>query len=226
MEARSLIQLRQRLRAAREERLALKRLLQSSEFLLESHHSAYALDNVTLDRKVEDLKDAAALSRKRIEALERDVATAKEEHERLSDENATLLAIVQSKEKAQAELRDRHQRLAVAERRCGHFCETLAQRKNDRARHTAALQSEHSRLVQGMGANHNAVLRDEQRLLDEKLDLDVARRKEHLPGRRGELPVSYEAYLSTCTEPACMQNRQLLNALQAELASLEQRATP
>jgi hypothetical protein len=221
MEARSLIQLRQRLKAARDERAALKRLLQSSEFLLEAHHSAYALDNVTLDRKVEDLKDAATLSRQRIVGLQRDVSTAMEEHGRLSDENAQLLSIVQSKEKAQAELRDRHQRLSVAERRCGTFCDGLGQRKAEAARHAAVLADEMNRLVQGMGANQNTVLGDEQRLLDAKLDLDASRQHQGLPARRGEFPISYAAYLTPCPELSCTQNRKLLQALQGELAKLE-----
>jgi chromosome segregation ATPase len=213
--------LRRRMVAARDERTALKRMMQNAEFLLEHHHSAYALENVTLDREVGELRDRMRTLRMRVAQLEHDAANATAERERLLEQNESLLAAVQLKEEAKQDFRERQRALAVTERRCGRFSQRLFDEVSTLQGRRAVVTGNQQTLVQNMGANQTAVLAGEQSLLDSKIDVDATRAKLSIPQRRGEVPLPYEAFFAPCDEPSCQNANKIRDSLRDKLASLE-----
>ena len=99
-------------------------------------------------------------------------------------------------------------------------CESLASETAESSSARETVLAQNHALMRTMGANQNSVLRDEQRLLDSKLDLDAVRRANGKPPRLAHMPVQYSSYTECCAEVACVRARALLIALQTHAKTL------
>jgi hypothetical protein len=199
--------LNKRMETARQLRVTLKRLLAESDYLLESHHSAFALENVTMDREIDRMSDEIIDKTRTVTRLQRNAETAEAEHTRLVLQNSELLDIVRSKEKTLTEIKSRIGAVVAAERRAGKAVLDVSTSTSRLSDKRAAHANQRQALLGTIGTNHAENLSLEQNVLELKLELDAYRSACQLPVRKHDIPVSFAVFLSPCEHAECVRAR-------------------
>ena len=215
---RALRDLKARMEKARLERIGLKKLVSESEFLFESHHATYALENVTVDRRLDAMNDRIAEKDKVVRELRHDLQYAEGEHRRLTAHNEDLLKLVREKEKELRTLTARQNTFAACEKKALRLEATVRATADGTNVKATRLGAKSHRLLGAVGDKHDRVMGLEQRMIDLKLEVDAWRHKVGLPPRLSDLSLSYTPVLSPCTSAECARVRHQLAQLQDQLA--------
>ena len=214
---RALRDLKARMAKARDDRTRLKRLLGESEFLFESHHATYALENVTIDRRLEATNDGIAEMEKVVRDLQHDVEYAEGEHRRLTKHNEGLLRLVREKERELRMLTARQNIYAACEKKAVRLEATVRATVEAIAAKTKRVGVKSHRLLGAVGDKHVKVMSLEQRMIDLKLEVDSWRHKLGLPPRLNDITLPYAPIMNPCLNPECQRARQQLAQLQEPL---------